>query len=325
MKNGSFVISLDFELHWGIFDHTRIEDYKQNLDSVEEVIMRLLDLSERYNIQLTFAIVGFLFARNRKELEAFIPSELPSYVNEKYDPYIVLSSIGDSENDDPYHYAPSLIEKIKNHQNHEIGTHTFSHYYCLENGQTTQQFAQDMRSAKNIAKRMGVDLKSIVFPRNQLSSSHLEVCRDIGIISYRGTERHRIFKHRSFTNANYLTRLIRLADSYFNITGPNTYSIKDLETYTGMVNIPSSRFLRPFNRTNRIFEPLKVKRIKKAMQYAANNNEVFHLWWHPHNFGNDIDKNFINLEQIFKEYKELNETSNFRSITMTGLAKEITS
>ena len=58
------------------------------------------------------------------------------------------------------------------------------------------------------------------------------------------------------------------------------------------------------------------------MTRAAKHNEVYHLWWHPHNFANNIDQNFENLETIFKHYQELNKSYNFKSCTMSNLAKE---
>lgn len=323
MKNGSFVISLDFELHWGIFDHTSVEQYQENLDAVKPIIHRLLELAHRYEVELTFATVGFLFARSKKELKTFMPSDVPSYTFRKYDPYALLDVIGDSEENDPYHYAPSLIEEIRKHPQHEIGTHTFSHYYCLEDGQTAEQFRQDIEAAVAIAGKEELELQSIVFPRNQLSHSHLKVCKDFGITSYRGTENHWVFKHGQFTNANYLTRLIRLADSYVNITGSNTYNQQKLKDSLGLMNLPSSRFLRPFSKKLSFLESLKIRRITKGMKYAARRNELFHLWWHPHNFGKNTDENFKNLEEIFKTYKELNETYGFDSVTMTKLTKLI--
>jgi hypothetical protein len=43
---GIFVISLDFELHWGVWDVTTKEKYGANILGVKEVIPRLLDLFE---------------------------------------------------------------------------------------------------------------------------------------------------------------------------------------------------------------------------------------------------------------------------------------
>ena len=319
MENGNFVISLDFELHWGIFDHTAISDYKINLDNVGLVIKRLLALSDKYNVNITFSTVGFLFASNKEELIKFKPDLTPSYNNRQLDPYAIFPTIGNNQEDDPFHYAKSLIEEIKSKPNHEIGTHTFSHYYCVEKGQTISEFKEDIKTAISIASVMDIDIKSIVFPRNQVNKEYLKICADLGLTSYRGTENSNIYRPVSSKKNIMFSRLMRFIDSYINITGPNTYNKNTLTQDGLLINIPSSRFLRPYNKRVNIFESLKVKRIKKAMRYAAVNNEIFHLWWHPHNFGKDIDKNFNNLEQIFNEYQELNSTYNFNSTTMSGL------
>ena len=39
--------------------------------------------------------------------------------------------------------------EIKNNGNHEIGSLTFSHYYCHETGQTIEQFEDDLKSVGN--------------------------------------------------------------------------------------------------------------------------------------------------------------------------------
>ena len=57
-----------------------------------------------------------------------------------------------------------LIDLIKNTRGQEIATHTFSHYYCLEEGQDIQSFESDLKKALEIAKNNGCLIKSIVFP-----------------------------------------------------------------------------------------------------------------------------------------------------------------
>ncbi len=324
MRNGYFVISLDFELHWGIFDHTTILDYEENLKNVELVIHRLLEMSERFAVKITFSTVGLLFAENKEQLRAFLPSELPSYALNKFNPYRLISTIGENRKEDPFHYARSIIKTIKVALIHEIGTHTFCHYYCAERGQTVDQFRQDLVSAIGIAKSMDIDIKSIVFPRNQVVKEYLEVCKELGITNYRGTEKSRVYRPVSSEKNVLMSRIIRFLDSYVNITGSNTYDPKMLLMENGMANIPSSRFLRPYNKSLHLLERYKLNRIKKAMRIAAINNEVFHIWWHPHNFGKDMEPNFNNLEQIFMAYKKLNKVHRFESITMTNLSKKIT-
>jgi hypothetical protein len=59
------------------------------------------------------------------------------------------------------------------------------------------------------------------------------------------------------------------------------------------------------------------------MTYAAKNNLVYHLWWHPHNFGVNLDQNIIMLNKILLHYKNLNKKYNFESITMSDLSNKL--
>lgn len=319
MHKGHFIISLDFELHWGIFDHTSVAAYQSHLDQVPQIIDRLLELGDRYGVHYTFATVGFLFADSKAQLKEFSPKNAPAYAHEHYSPYRLFSSIGDNPQSDPYHYAPQLIDQIQQQGIHEIGTHTFSHYYCLEEGPTEADFDADIKAAKRIAAQRGIEIESIVFPRNQAVPSYVKVCEANGISSFRGSEDHWMYQPVPAATKNWKARLFRLLDCYWNISGYHTYSV---ENTGGILNLPSSRFLRPYNHRLRWLEPLKLRRIKKAMAHAARNKEVFHLWWHPHNFGSHTDRNFAQLESICQEYQRL-QSLGFESVTMTQLTEKI--
>ena len=60
----------------------------------------------------------------------------------------MIDRSGDSEADDPYHYALSMALRIAAVPGQEIATHTFSHYYCLEDGPSVQDFERDLEAAK---------------------------------------------------------------------------------------------------------------------------------------------------------------------------------
>jgi hypothetical protein len=329
--NGHFIISLDYEIHWGVFDKKTVDDYRENLISVTKVIDKLLELSDMYGVKLTFSTVGFLFAENKKNLFEFLPENKPTYKNETFSPYSLLDSIGNNEIDDPFHYALSKIKDIKANGNHEIGTHTFCHFYCHEHGQTVDQFDDDLKSAINIAKPLDIDIKSIVFPRNMIEADktldkpYLDVCLKHGIESFRGKEKASIYTIHTtkFYHGWYIFKILRLLDTYISVTGSNTYKVEVINKDKKIYNLPSSRMLRAYSSKLKFLEPLKIRRIKKGMTHAAKHNEMFHLWWHPHNFGTQMEENFKNLEDIFKTYKKLNETHDFESETMSGLAKKI--
>ena len=131
--NGAFVISLDFELYWGVRDSKTLEHYKENLLGVREVMPRLLKLFDAHNIKATFATVGLLGFDTKETLIAGLPTSLPHYTHAAYNlTPDYFSQLGHSEQDDPYHFGLSLIQQIQHEGVHEIASHTFSHYYaCL--------------------------------------------------------------------------------------------------------------------------------------------------------------------------------------------------
>ncbi|WP_462252916.1 polysaccharide deacetylase family protein [Ferruginibacter sp.] len=315
---GIFVISLDFELLWGVWDVTTKEKYGNNILGVKQVIPDLLNLFARYNFKATFATVGFLFAKNQAELLKYIPDCKPGYRNNDYNVYSKeVPLTGNDETDDPYHYGFSLLELIKN-TTHEICTHTFCHYYCLEEGQNAEEFDADIKAAKKIAAANDITINSIVFPRNQVNEDYLSLLKDNGINIYRGNPTSWIYKPRTFTAEILFIRLCRLLDTYLPVSGYNTHVIEKKE---GMpVNIPASRFLKPYNKNLAWLEKVKLKRILNEMTKAAKQNEVYHLWWHPHNFGINITENMANLTVILNHYKTLQSKYGFTNCTMKEAA-----
>jgi peptidoglycan/xylan/chitin deacetylase (PgdA/CDA1 family) len=321
LQNGRFIISLDFELLWGVRDKRTIESYGANIRGVRQVIPALLELFDRYGIHASFATVGFLFARNKKELQAFIPSMLPGYPLKKYSPYEngYMNTIGPGEVEDIYHYGASLIGMIKEHPAQEICSHTFSHFYCLENA-SLEAFEADLMAAKRIAAAQDVELKTIVFPRNQYSEQHIAVCEKLGFTGYRGNESATIYQPRKNEEQHIWIRGLKLADSYINITGHHTFLP---QVQKGIINIPASRFLRPYSKKLTLFDPLRLHRIKRSLHYAAQKNEGYQLWWHPHNFGVNLKENLYFLEEILKYYRQLHAAYGLQSRSMKEMAEEM--
>ena len=323
MNNGKFVISLDFELLWGVRDKMTIADYGENIRGVHTVIPRLLKLFSEHQIKGTFSTVGFLFFETKNDLLRNLPEIKPAYTNQKLSPYQDhLEPVGENAAVDPYHYAPQLIKLIQDCPGQEIGTHTFSHYYCLEEGQTKEAFRADLRSASKVAAQYGITLNSLIFPRNQFNSEYLQVCKEEGIQCYRGNEKSWIYKARSGADESVIRRVFRITDAYVNLSGHNCYSDDYMKAATP-VNIPSSRFLRPFAAKLSLLENFRMKRIKSCMTYAAKKKLTYHLWWHPHNFGKDQDKNFSFLAAILDHYDQLHHRFGFQSYTMSELASKL--
>jgi len=112
-------------------------------------------------------------------------------------------------------------------------------------------------------------------------------------------------------------------DAYINITGYHCYNYEFIKKEFPY-NIPSSRFLRSYNKKFSFLEGLKIRRIKKAMTHAAKKKMVYHLWWHPHNFGRNTQENIKMLDLILNHYFYLNKLYGFESVTMQRLSEQLT-
>jgi len=317
-KVSRFIISLDFELMWGVRDHRSIQDYGRNILGARAAIPAMLKLFKKYQIRATWAAVGMLLFDSKKELLNHIPSIKPSYLNHQCSPYDSLDSIGDNEKEDPYHYALSLAQQIVECDGMELGSHTFSHYYCLEPGQSDVQFAADLEASVAACYRVsGVHPVSLVFPRNQYKQSYLPTCKKMGFRVFRGNEKSWMYK-KSEKKDSSVKRLARLSDVYFNITGDNSFSPHLVD---GMIDIPASRYLRSYNSRLKTIENFKCLRITRAMIEAAASGKCFHLWWHPHDFGSNLHENLAILETILKCYEFCRDQYGMISSTM-GSASE---
>jgi len=157
-----------------------------------------------------------------------------------------------------------------------------------------------------------------------IDQPYLEICHKHGIKSFRGKEKAFIYNIHTTKpyHSWYLFKLLRLLDCYINITGNNIYALSKSKS-DKLLNLPSSRLLRAYSSKLKLLEPLKIRRITKGMTKAAKTGKLYHLWWHPHNFGKNIDENFINLEKIFEAYKNLNQAYGFKSETMSSLTKSL--
>ena len=313
---GTLIVSLDFELFWGMLDQCALEDYQDNVLGGRAAIPRLLALFQKYNIHATWAAVGFLFAENYQELKRYFPHQLPSYAKQDLTPYHWFDRIGEDENTAPCFYGSSLLRLVADTPGQEIGSHTFSHYYCREAGQTPEQFAADMAAAKKIAADHGYDLTSVILPRNQCEPAYTRVFRDLGFTAYRDEENDWIHEKIKFRP---LLRILRLADVYFPLTGQGGYHP---EKENGIWNLVGSRMYKPIFRPLGFLEKQKIRRIKAQMRHAAKKGMTFHLWWHPHNIGIRTEEHLAQLEELFAYYQELHTQYGMESLNMQEAARK---
>ena len=315
---GALVISLDYEKYWGMRDKKSIDAYRQNLEGVDEAVKRTLSLFEQYNIRATWATVGFLFYHDFDALFSGLPGIKPAYSSTRLNPYHYIEELKQERVESNLHFAREGVDQVIATEGQELATHTFSHFYFLEEGIDRDSMKADLEAFIQQAKELGQPTHSIVFPRNQYNEDTLKLLSELKIGVYRGNETSWLYRPSKDEEQTPLRRMMRLADSMVNISGHHTgLPVR----HDGLVNVPSSRFLRPVSSRFKLMNKLQTSRIKRSMTHAAKRNEVFHLWWHPHNFGANMDENFNRLEELLKHYQVLSEQYGFQSLNMQDFAQ----
>lgn len=344
---GIFTISLDFELHWGGFEKwpldvsrfkasSRDEERKRKYLSVDrnnyanyflntrQVIPEMLELFAEHEVHVTWATVGMLFHPTREQLLAYAPGAEPDYAVKQLSAYTYIRErgIGGDEASDPFHFAPSLIRQIVDTPHQELATHTFAHYYCNEPGQNAAQFRADLKAAQKSAAVFGKALRSLVFPRNQFNDQYLRVCLEEGITSVRSNPNDWFWDIQSTQGESIWKRLNRGADAYFPVGKANIFKLESIKQRQGLpLCIPASRLLRPYRPGELFLNKLKVTRIKNEIAKAARQRHVYHLWWHPHNFGSHPQESLTALRSILEHFSMCRTRDGFTSLNMGEIAQ----
>lgn len=299
-----FSISLDFELYWGIFDRVPVEDKVRYFENTRKVIPEMLSLFAGEEVHVTWATVGMLFAENWDDWTAFNPKEVPAYENQALSSYRLKELYAGKETLNPCFFTPALVDQVRDTPFQEMATHTYAHYYCREAGQTVAQFRSDLQAAKSIAARKGIELHSMVFPRNQLNDAYLKVCFEEGIKTVRSNPVDWFWDMN--VEEKLFKRIFRAADAYLPVGAKTSYKLSSLTLEEGLpLRVPASRLLRPVHATNKTLNTLRLKRVLREMTAAARAKECYHLWWHPHNFGNDPQQSMADLKKIIRHFKVL--------------------
>ena len=308
------VISLDFELFWGVADTRTVAGYGRNVRGERDAIPRMLALFRRYGISVTWAAVGMAMCRNHAEWRAIRPVVMPGYQNGRLSPY----SLDALAREHPgLFFARPLVEQILATPRQELATHTYSHFYCNEAGATPEQLSADLACAQFVADDLKVRYRSLVFPRNQIVDSYLSVLPRAGIRVYRGNRNHWLYRHGDVVAGGIAGRAVRLADGCLPFSGRGC---GQADRQGELVNVPASFFLYPWSGRQAALMPMRLLRLKQCMTDAARTDRICHLWWHPHNFGADTERNLAVLESLLRHYLALADRYGMRSACMGDFA-----
>lgn len=312
-----FTVSLDLELHWGVFDHTSTAAFAQRSARTRVAIPRLLSLFEAYEFGATWATIGALMHRTGDSLRDAWPFSNPLYDDSALDPTPLARSVSAGHAAEE-HLGGDLVDAVLAAPRQELGTHTFAHFCCDEDGATPERFDEDLSAAAETAKTLGVSLKSLVFPRNQVRGWALNVARDHGVSSYRGTANHAAYRSGRGSKQTPQVRAFRLVDSVLPLSGhgEQVVSLDD----SGLINVPASRFFRPFS-GGRPGAMLHTRRVCSDIDRVAKSGGLYHLWWHPHNMGGDTDLFIECTTRVMDRVDHWRKQGRLHTMTMGEVAE----
>lgn len=322
---GIFTISLDFELHWGVFDKRDREARTNCYQNTIQLVPRLLALFEKYEVHVTWATVGALFAKDREEWEQLKPSTLPRYELQKYSAYTYIDRNGLTSEYYFAHFAPEAVKSILNYQGQELGTHTFGHYYCLERQPGFEAFDADLKAAQKAASKFNSHPVSLVFPRNQFNQECLDICYQNNIKVVRSNPANWFWEPIADGESQLMRKVFRTGDAYVPLGRRTSYPLSAVSAKPGEpIQVPASRFLRPWSPKHKLANALSYRRLLSELKTAAVKEECYHLWWHPENFGDYPDENIRNLTSILEEFKKCKQRHGMTSWNMGEYALHLT-
>lgn len=290
----SIVISLDFELRWGVLDHVRddFSAYRANLEGVPEAVAGMLDLFDERNVRATWAIVGGLACSGWDEWEARRPT-WPAYERTSLR---WRDAFRGQRADERLYFAPDLVDEVRR-RGHELGSHTFTHLYMNEPGVTADDVQRDCDAMNTLfADRWSSAPVSLVFPRNQ--ENHVDVLRSRGIRQWRSNPNSWYWDTTRPTTK--VTRALRIADAFlpWPDRGGSVVDAGQRASHFVRVGLP-----------NRAWS-LHVRRIGRDAS-RLGPGETLHLWWHPHNLGAAPTRSVARLGELLDRIASLPNQPSF--------------
>lgn len=288
MKNqASFCISIDCELAWGVSDNISNKFIKKTLDLDEKICFDLLDIFNQFNISATWAIVAAMLDNNN------------SMIN------VIHSSAW---------YNPKIIEKISYSKNYqELASHSYGHPNF--NIHDEDFINEDFEKAEYFFSKNKINVKSFVFPRNQIK--YLNLLDKHGIKIYRGLDKSfykKIYKYNKTLGrvANLIDKIIPFST---NTVLPTTSDFNLTELNSSLL------FISRYGYKKIITEFSILHKARQGIDKAIKNKECFHMWFHPSNFYYNTERQFLLLKKILKY---LNLKRNQGLIQVKTLDKYIT-
>jgi peptidoglycan/xylan/chitin deacetylase (PgdA/CDA1 family) len=313
---GIFCLSLDFELVWGSRDLTTdLHGLVQLAERTRrEVFPGLLDRLAAHGIIATWATVGHLFlgaaARGTGQLHPDLQPPRHAWLRGAWWEGVPAGT----EAEHPAFYGESLVRRLVA-AGQEVGSHSFSHPIFGDPGCSRATADSELQRCVEEARRLGLTLRSFVFPRNELG--HIDLLRRHGFTCYRGPEP--VWYRRPWVPGP-AGRLLHLAYVAAARRPPTVVPRRDAH---GLWDIPASATFLPIDGVRR-YIPIaqRVRRSVAGLEAAAADRRICHLYLHPINLATDPPALLEAFDQIFAAAARLRDAGRLDILPMSEIAAQ---
>lgn len=280
MVESRLFFSFDYELKWGVIDYLN-DNYNKNILGASPLVENCINYFAKNNLSWNIATLPIMYAGSAHTLKTKYPQTkaLNRYISDS-------KTIFQMQNAPALYFAPQqLLRQLLQSDLTYVSLHGYTHMAMNDLRRNEFKFQDELEAAMSTGYRLGLDLRSYVFPLNMYSCSELQLlcARDVQFV--RGGDspsKNMGVKIRRHLANIFNTNLHKTAQSYM---------VNNLTVHT------NGHFLR--NYKSRILRYLYSQKIYDFVQYSVMNDRDLHIWCHPHNFGCDQGE-FFRLMDVIK-------------------------
>lgn len=309
-QRGTFIFSLDAELAWGHYDRFHAGLFSPDGSRERWAIEQLLDLFDEFQIVATWAFVGHLFFN---ECEKCTVCPILEWRG-KYDTFKAIY-----ETAHPLWYGADIVRAVlQRKMPHEIAFHGYTHR-IFDEGLSEAGVRTEIEEWLRLAARQNLIPRTVIFPRNQIN--YLDLFQSYGFSAFRGEE-----TQPTLCSLPFIGRVFRRY--YYELAAllpPPLY--EPAIDPSGLVNVPSSRWLFGFNRKLEGLldgcglHTLRLRQIVQGIRRAGRENLTIHLWAHPFEFRSERD--VLKLRYLLGYVAEEIDQGRMRSVSISTVAHEV--
>jgi hypothetical protein len=309
---GKLIVSFDVELGWGSSGELTPRE-RERVKSARALLPELLETVRSTGSVATWAVTMAVLHEGPTAFNQFLNEQGESaFGSQICQAYPHLAGAPEA------YFYPELLSDLLHCPGQEVACHGYSHVVWDGLSGAEQWLDRELRLSQELAKRLGVQLLTLVFPKNRYSALSLAVARRHGFLGFRGDEF--VSESRELSLPALLLGRTRRFLGAFGLGG--SASRGTVRSEAGLLRVPGQRFLR-------LEDPSWLRRahlahVRAELSALARRGEILHIWCHPENFTREPRVALSAFRGLLALGAELREAGLIENITMAEACSQRT-